>query len=93
MGAPASIMRGDDLGIEFISDAGFTCYPRHFDVGIDIEDEDNSEVEWMLQEMQDNLEAADEAFRVVQAAAAAAAAVAQTAALQQAAEEVAAALP
>ena len=92
MGAPASIMRGDDLAIEFISDAGFTCYPRHFDVGIDIEDEDNSEVEWMLQEMQDNLEAADEASGVVQAAAAAAA-VAQAAALQQAAEEVAAALP
>ena len=82
-------MQGDDLGIEFISDAGFTCYPRHFDVA---EDEDNSEVEWMLQEMHDNLEAADETFGVVQAAAAAAA-VAQTAALQQAAEEVAAALP
>ena len=92
MGAPASIMRGDDLGIEFISDAGFTCYPRHFDIGIDIEPEDNSEIEWMLQEAQDNFEAADEAFRVVQAAAAVAA-VAQAAALQQAAEENAASLP
>ena len=92
MGAPASIMRGDDLGIEFISDAGFTCYPRHFDIGIDIEPEDDSEVEWMLRDAQENFEAADEAFRVVQAAAAVAA-VAQAAALQQAAEENAASLP